>query len=114
MIDPAFCLRVAKVDYRVEHPLGSVERIDRVAVLKQLIHRQNWQQSDAATARPKLLAEIRPAPIGPAALREPTRPEIENFDWDENEHERVIGRRPTLKPAITRAPSPPHCLRRLR
>ena len=103
MIDPAFRMRVAKVDYRmtsrlIEHllkeivdcPRGSIERIDRIAILKQLIDRQKSLQSVVAAARLQLLAELRPAPINPAALRESTRQEIENIDWDEHEREELI------------------------
>ena len=42
-------------------------------------------------SRRSQLAELRPTPIDPAALREPTLQEIENIDCDENEREELMG-----------------------
>jgi hypothetical protein len=67
------------------HQKGSVARVDRVSLMRHLINHQKLLLSEAANAQKRLLDELKPEPIYPALMREPTRAEIASFDKAESE-----------------------------
>ena len=65
------------------YQIGSIERIDRVVLYRDLIAYQSALRAEEFAARRSLLNELRPKSIPSHSFREPTLAELQSTDWDD-------------------------------
>ena len=69
------------------YQIGSIERIDRVVLYRDLIAYRSALRAEECAARRSLLNELRPKSIPNHSFREPTLTELQSTDWDSNDCE---------------------------
>ena len=74
-----------------EYPRVSIDRTDRIALIKNLVEYQHALRGEELAARRELFMELRPKSAPVDVLREPTLAELQAIDWDNLDREHAKG-----------------------